>query len=297
MCAPSRHFARPCHPAPPAPPAQSIACALLATLLMLCGCGSPNDSSRPTDAAGSALIVFATASSTDVMREAGRRFEASTGTRVQFNFAASSTLAQQIRSGAPADIFLSASVEWMDHVERSGGLTAGSRIDLLGNRLVLIAPVGDEFGGEFGGVFEVDISAEIDVAAHLPGVQRIAMGDPAHVPAGRYARSALETLGWWSAWEPRIIPTVDTRAALRLVEIGEVDAGVVFATDAARSQRVSIIAAFPPGTHEPIVYPAAICAGAHPQAAAFLLFLQQDAMIEFFEQAGFTVLTARANRP
>ena len=198
-------------------------------LVALSGCGRSQDGDPPTE-----VVVFAAASTEDVLREAGRRFEVATGTRVRFNFAASSTLAQQIRAGARADVFLSASVEWMDEAERSGDIISGSRIDLLGNSLVLIAPVGS--------AFEIDISPEFDFPARLPEVRRIAMGDPAHVPAGRYAKSALKSLGWWDALERLIIPAVDVRAALRLVEIGEVDAGVVYASDAAQSNRAVIIA-------------------------------------------------------
>lgn len=277
MRTPRSILARSCHPA------TSVGGIVLATLLVLSGCGSSNERDHLSESDSAAIIVFAAASTTDVIREAGKRFEQTTGTRVQFNFAASSTLAQQIKSGAPADIYLSASVEWMDDLEQSGGLTAGSRFNLLGNQLVLVAPIGSEF--------EIDISPSVDVAAQLSGVRRIAMGDPAHVPAGRYARAALESLGWWTSWEPLIIPAVDVRAALRLVEIGEVDAGVVYSTDAAQSQRVAIVAAFPRETHEPIVYPAALCAGASPRAEAFLAFLQQDEMIEFFERSGFIVFT------
>lgn len=253
---------------------HGLRCVMLAMLVAVSGCGRSQDGDPATE-----VVVFAAASTTDVMREAGRKFEDATGTKVLFNFAASSTLAQQIRSGARADVFLSASAEWMDEAERNSDIISGSRIDLLGNSLVLIAPVGN--------AFEIDMAPAFDFPARLPEVRRIAMGDPAHVPAGRYAKAALESLGWWDAMERLIIPAVDVRAALRLVEIGEVDAGVVYASDAAQSNRVVIIAAFPPETHEPIVYPAALCRGAGPDAEAFLAFLRHDAMTQVFEQAGF----------
>ena len=258
---------------------------LFAIAMVLSGCGSGHESDLSGQPGSAPVTVFAAASTTDVMREAGRRFEEATGTKVRFNFAASSTLAQQIAFGAKADLFLSASAEWMDEVERSGEVVAGSRVNLLGNALVMIAPIDSPF--------EIDMSPDFEFAAKLPAVRRIAMGDPAHVPAGRYARVAFTSLGWWDGLQRLIISTVDVRAALRLVELGEADAGVVYATDAAQSDRIVIIAAFPRETHDTIVYPAALCAGAGPGAEAFLHFLRQDDMADLFGRAGFTVFNEK----
>lgn len=231
------------------------------------------------------IIVFAAASATDVMREAGRRFEeACDGVTVMFSFDSSSSLARQIRAGAPAEVFLSADERWMDDVEAAGALRAGSRSALLGNTLVLIAPSG-------GPRVNVEMSRDFPLVASNPHVKRFALGDPAHVPAGRYARHALESLGWWGALQPLLIPAQDVRAALRLVEMGEADAGIVYATDAASSQKVTVVGEFPGDAHEPIRYPVALCHLASENAAEFLRFLRSPEMGEVFQDAGFRVLS------
>lgn len=248
------------------------------------GCEQRPASTAPeTEATTPARItVFAAASTTDVMREAGRRYEAATGTNVVFSFDSSSNLARQIKAGAPADVFISADERWMDDVVDAGEIREGTRTSLLGNDLVLIAPVGKGF--------EVSMTKEFDFTAALPEVKRIAVGDPAHVPAGRYARQALEALAWWNALEPLLISAQDVRAALRLVELGETDAGIVYSTDAKQSERVIVIAAFPTETHEPVRYPVALCRDAVAGAEGFIAFLRSAEMIEVFEQAGFRVL-------
>ncbi len=235
------------------------------------------------------LIVFAAASTTDVMREAGRRFQAATGSDVTFSFDASSGLARQIKARAAADVFLSADKRWMDDVAAAGAIRPETREDLLANELVLIAPVERPF--------VVEMDRTFDFARELPGVKRIAVGDPAHVPAGRYARQALESLGWWEHVRPRLLQALDVRAALRLVELGEADAGVVYATDARATKKAVVVAAFPPETHEPIHYPIAICTGGSAPAAAadFVRFLRRPEVIEVFERAGFRVLGAGAS--
>lgn len=260
---------------------------MLALVLVVAGC-DPNSAARTSQPATTGqLTVFAAASTTDVMREAGRRFDAKTGTRVVFSFDSSSNLARQIKAGAPADVFLSADEAWMDDVASAGAIQAGTRDDLLGNRLVFIAPAGEGF--------DVTLSKELDPAESLSGLRRIAVGDPSHVPAGRYAREALQSLGWWSVLEPRLLPAQDVRAALRLVELGEADAGIVYATDAAPSDRVVVVAEFPADTHRPIRYPVAVCRDADPVAAEFVEFLRSDEMKRVFERAGFQVL-AREKR-
>lgn len=249
---------------------------------LLAPLGCERHGSSAVNSGATRITVFAAASTTDVLQEAGRRFKAATRTEVTFSFDASSNLARQIKAGAPADLFISADEKWMDDVAAAGGIRPATREDLLGNELVLIAPAGKRF--------EVKMARDFDFAAALPQVQRIAVGDPSHVPAGRYARQALEALGWWTGLERRLIPAQDVRAALRLIEMGEADAGIVYATDARQSDKVAVVAAFPTDTHEPVRYPIALCTNAGEPAAAFQRFLRSPEMTTVFEKAGFRVL-------
>lgn len=243
----------------------------------------PTPDSKPSERrSADKITIFAAASTTDVMIEAGRRFESATMIELVFSFDSTSNLARQIKAGAPADVFLSADERWMDDVESAGFIRSDTRRELLSNQLVLVAPVGRRF--------EVTMTPDFDFAERLPDIQRIAVGDPAHVPAGRYARQALESLGWWSACRDRLVPALDVRAALKLVELGEVDAGIVYVTDTRQSQRVDLVAAFPQKTHDPIRYSTAMCKGGSPEAARFLTFLGTEEMRNVFERAGFLVL-------
>jgi len=234
------------------------------------------------------LTVFAAASTIDVMQEAGRRFEASTGTKVAFSFDSSSNLARQIKAGAPVDVFISADEKWMDDVASAGELQTSTRQDLLGNQLVLIAPAGKGF--------EMRMTKDFAFATSLPQIRRIAVGDPSHVPAGRYARQALESLGWWNSLQESLVPTQDVRAALKLVEIGEADAGIVYTTDSKQSDKVRVVATFPSETHDPIRYPVAVCKDGSPVAIEYLRFLRTIEMKQVFEQAGFVVLPPSGDR-
>lgn len=257
----------------------------LALTLIAAVCSGGCDSRSPGATSPETLTVFAAASTTDVMREVGRRFTAASGVEVRFSFNSSSTLARQIKAGSPTDVFLSADQKWMDDVAAAGALVATSRQDLLENRLVLIAPTKQPFAAE--------LSPQFDFTARLPHVKRVATGDPSHVPAGRYAQQALESLGWWPAFKPLIVPAQDVRAALRLVELGEADAGIVYATDVAHSDHVTIVATFPPDLHAPITYPIAHCRPSKA-GAEFVAFLRRPEAIEVFEKAGFRVLPAQA---
>ena len=260
----------------------TFAAVLITLSLGLAGCErelSPRDSAQVT--------VFAAVSASDVMREAGKRFEAQKGIKVVCSFDSSSALAQQIKAGSPADVFLSADQKWMDDVAAAGVIRKESRQDLLGNTLVLIAPADRKF--------EAQVSKEFDFVTQLPEVERIAVGDPAHVPAGRYARQALERIGWWRPLEARMVTTNDVRAAVRLVEIGEADAGIVYATDARQSDKVAVVAAIPIEFHDPIRYPIALCNDSQ-SAADFIQFLRSAEMIAVFEQAGFEVISATEER-
>ncbi len=223
-------------------------------------------------------LVFAAASMTDAVTEIADAFAAATGIRVRLSFAASSALARQIQSGAPAAIFVSANRAWMDHVEASGLIEPASRADVAGNRLALIAPT------------ESDLPAEVAATPDLAGLLgdgRLAMGDPDHVPAGLYARQALEALGQWPAIAPRLARTGDVRGALALVARGEAPLGIVYATDAAISERVRVVALLPADSHPPIAYPAALVGDAGDDARAFLAFLRGAQAQAIFRARGF----------
>lgn len=223
------------------------------------------------------IRVFAAASTTEVLSRLAEKYQRQAGVRVQCNFAASSTLARQIEAGAPADLFLSANPEWMDRLERSGKLEEDTRRDLLGNSLVLIAPAGRGF--------TVEMKPQVPFGKAFDG--RLALGDPDHVPAGRYAREALEFLGWWNAVGDRLIPAMDVRDALRIVALGEAGAGIVYATDASSTNKVVVIGTFPGESHAAIRYPVARIKGTSNKAEGFMDFLFSDAAAEVFESFGF----------
>jgi molybdate transport system substrate-binding protein len=244
---------------------------------LITACGNAS-TERDRDANG--VLVFAAASTADVLGRIAKAYEVDTGVNVECSFAASSTLSRQIEAGAPADIYLSADPQWMDRLEKLELIRPESRRDLLANTLVLITPRENRF--------EVFMESDFRFANAFEG--RLALGDPSHVPAGRYARQALESLGWWNALQKRMIPALDVRDALRLVALGEAAAGIVYATDAAGSDRVSVIGAFPAETYEPIRYPVAICKDASPDAAAFADYLFGEEATSIFQSAGFTLL-------
>lgn len=216
-------------------------------------------------------VVLAAASVQEALEEVGEAWTAEGHTAPALSFAASSALARQVEQGAPADLFLSADQEWMDRLAAQNLLRVGTRIDLLGNRLVLV--------GRRGGA--VRALAEL-------GDARLALADPAMVPAGKYARAALEHGGQWQAVAGRIAPAENVRAALALVERGEAPLGIVYATDAQASNAVEVLASFPARSHPPIRYPAAILAGStHADAAGFLAFLTSDKARAIFAAHGF----------
>lgn len=240
-------------------------------------------SSSLLGADGRSVTVFAAASTTNAITDVAKLFSEKGLGRVVTSFAASSTLARQIENGAPANIFLSADEPWMNYLEERNLLEKGSRSDLLGNKLVLIVPAGSSVG-------TVDIGPGVDLLK-LVGDGRLATGDPDHVPVGTYAKAALMNLGVWTGIENRIARCATVRAALVLVERGEVPAGIVFATDAAVTPKVRVVGTFPSGTHPRIVYPVALVAGkATSHARHFLDFLKAPASKAVFEKYGFSVL-------
>jgi molybdate transport system substrate-binding protein len=225
--------------------------------------------------------VLAAASLTDAMEAVGAEYFATTGERVRFSFASSSTLARQVEAGAPAAIFVSANGEWMDYLALRGLIEAETRAAPIGNSLVLVAPADSP-------LTEVNVDSSLDLAALLGPDGRLAVGDPAHVPAGQYAEAALKALGLWDAAEPRLAPALDVRAALALVERGETPMGVVYATDAGASAGVKVVGVFPAASHPPVTYPFAILAGARtPAAERFLAYATGEPGLAVFERYGF----------
>ncbi len=225
------------------------------------------------------VLVFAAASLKTALDDVARQWRAKTGTGPTVAYAASSTLARQILRGAPADIFVSANRKWMDALERDGLIRRETRRDLLGNRLVLVA--------HGGGRAPIPIG---DLPARLDG-GRLAMALVDAVPAGIYGRQALTALGIWNRVAPLVVQADNVRAALAFVARGEAPFGIVYATDAAVSDRVSAVAAFPAASHRPIVYPAALAARrANRKAEAFYAHLFSEAARPLFERQGFTAV-------
>ncbi len=226
--------------------------------------------------------VFAAASTTNALQEIITAFNETGHGTVVPSFASSSTLAKQIEQGAPAGVFLSANVKWMDYLADKDMVVTGSRVDLLGNRLALIAPLDTGLAVEA-------ISAETPLADMLDG-GRLSLGDPEHVPAGIYAKKALETLGLWDSVASMVAPGSDVRAALALVERGEAPLGIVYSTDAAVTDQVTTLGLFPADSHPAITYPVALIAGQdNDTAKAFLTFLQGTEAAAVFERYGFQV--------
>jgi molybdate transport system substrate-binding protein len=238
--------------------------------------------SLPTARAEEPVRVFAAASLTDALNEVGSRWEKAGHPPPGLAFAASSALARQIEHGAPADLFASADPAWMDYLESRGKLDAPSRVSFLGNGLVLVAPRGR--------AFTVKMEKGFDAAAAFEG--KLCTGEPGVVPVGKYAREALESLGWWASLQGRVVGTDDVRSALAFVERGECAAGIVYATDATATSKVEVVGTFPAGTHKPIVYPFALVRGARPEAARFLEYLRESREVAaLFEARGFKLLT------
>ncbi|HVW73019.1 MAG TPA: molybdate ABC transporter substrate-binding protein [Rhizomicrobium sp.] len=229
---------------------------------------------RPT------VTVFAAASLTDVMKDVAGVYQARTGVSVTLSFDASSILARQIDNGAQADIFMSADEDWMDYLQKDNRIIPGTRRNLLGNRLVLVA---DSDPGPIP-----KIAPHFDLAGAL-GDNKLAMADPASVPAGKYGKAALTALGVWDSVAPKVAQAESVRVALEYVARGEAPFGIVYATDA-RLAPVKVVGVFPENTHPPILYPVALTRTASPAARAFLAFLSGKQARAIFEKAGFTTL-------
>ena len=226
------------------------------------------------------ITVFAAASLTDTMKAIADAYKARTGTTVTLSFGGSNTLAQQIDQGANADIFMSADPQWMDFVAKDNRIDPGSRRNLLGNRLVLI-------GGSQAK--PITIAPKFDLAGALGG-GRLAMADPAAVPAGIYGKAALTSLGVWDSVADKIAPADNVRAAMQFVSRGEAPYGIVYETDSKVDPGVHIVATFPENSHPPILYPVALTKTASPAARDFLAYLSGPDAKAIFEKAGFTIL-------
>jgi molybdate transport system substrate-binding protein len=236
----------------------------------------------PAAARAAEVTVFAAASLTNAMQALAQEWQASGRGAVRLSFAASSTLARQIEQGAAADIFASADEAWMDYLAARDLIVKASRTSALGNALVLIAPAASAQA-------PVEIGRGLDLAALLGPQGRIAVGDPAHVPAGRYAREALTSLGLWGVAEARLARADTVRAALLFVERGEAPLGIVYRTDAAISPGVRVIGTFPPESHTPVSYPFALTRrGDRTEARAFLAFLTGAEAASVWRRFGFT---------
>lgn len=228
------------------------------------------------------VTVFAAASLKNALDDVNAAFLKASGVKVVASYAASSALAKQIEQGAPADVFISADLAWMDYLAQKKAVKDDTRVSLLGNRLVLIAPKDSK-------IDKVDIGPGFDLAK-LIGDGRITTGEVTSVPVGKYAKGALEKLGIWVSVEKKFAMADNVRAALALVSRGEAVLGIVYETDAKVDPGVKIVGAFPADLHPAIVYPAAATVNAKPETAAYLNFLRSGASKTVFEKYGFTFL-------
>lgn len=232
------------------------------------------------------LTVFAAASLKESLDEAAAAYEKASAQPVRVSYAASSALARQIEQGAPADVFVSADLEWMDYLQQRKLIDAATRRNLLGNTLVLVAPTR-------GDTTAVKLHSGVDLLPRLGANGRIALALTASVPAGKYAKASFVSLGIWDVLQPRVAEAESVRAALMLVARGEAPLGVVYASDAQAEPKVRVVGTFPESSHPPIVYPVArIAASRNAGAAAFVRWLATPAAAAIFRNRGFNVLKA-----
>ena len=234
----------------------------------------------PAAASPDDIVISASASLTDALKEIGRTYQSKSKNRVTFVFASSSTLARQIEAGAPADVFFSADVQTMDALERNGRLEPGTRKQLLSNQLVIIVPADKP----------TVVNSPEDLLDRR--VRRIALAEPSSVPAGVYSKTYLESLGLWDKIKPKVVPVLDVRATLASVESGNVEAGFVYKTDTASSKRVKTVFEVPIGKGPKIIYPVAILKESKSKAAAkeFLNVMVSRSGVDVFKRYGFVVL-------
>ena len=227
------------------------------------------------------ITVFAAASLTNAMQDIATQYQKEKGVQVVSSFASSSTLARQIEQGAPADLFISADQQWMDYSISKQQMVENTRYTLLGNELVLVAAKDSKMAN-------VEINDQTPWAKLL-GDSRLAVGDPDHVPAGIYAKEALQKLGAWSTLEPKLARASDVRGALALVEREEAPLGIVYGSDAIASKKVKVVGTFPASSHKPVEYPMAIVKDHEkPEVRAFYNYLKTPAASAIFKHYGFT---------
>ncbi len=236
---------------------------------------------QAADAADKEILVFAAASLKNALDDATKIYQAKTGETVKNSFAASSALAKQIESGAPADIFFSADLDWMDYLQEKNLIDTGSRHTLLGNSLVLIAPKDS--------TVSLTIDKDFPLLEALGPDGKLAMALVETVPAGKYGKAALTYLGVWDAVSPQVVQAENVRAALAFVAVGEANLGIVYATDARAEPAVRVVGTFPEDSHPKIVYPVALTKSASPEARKFLEFLLSAEAAPSFEAQGFTI--------
>lgn len=228
-------------------------------------------------------IVFAAASLKNALDDVAAAYEAKTGKSVAISYAGTSTLAKQIEQGAPADIFFSADMAWMDYAVEHKLVQADTRRTLLGNQIVLVVPKDSTAA--------IRIAPGMDLAGLLGPDGHLAMANVDAVPAGRYGKASLETLGVWKSVANHVVQSQNVRLALAFVARDEAQAGIVYATDAAVEPGVKVIGVFPADSHPPILYPVAMTASStNPDARAFFDFLQSDAALPSYRQQGFTIV-------
>lgn len=242
---------------------------------------------QPAARADGDVVVFAAASLKNALDAVDAAWKAEAGKSATASYAASSALAKQIEEGAPADVFISADLDWMKYLSDKKMIKTDSEVKLLGNRIVLVAPKDS--------AAKIEIAPNFDLAALL-GDGRLAMGDVKAVPAGKYGKAALEKLGVWSSVEGKIAQAENVRAALKLVATGEAPLGIVYQTDATAEPGVKIVGIFPEDSHPPIVYPVGLTADSKSaDAAAYVKYLQSAKAKELFEAQGFTMLAPVAS--
>jgi molybdate transport system substrate-binding protein len=249
---------------------------IFAALFVLAGLAMPASAEDKT------ITVFAAASMKNALDDIDAAYTAKTGVKVTVSYGPSSNLAKQIEQGAPADVFISADTDWMDYAISKKNINESTRVNLLGNTIVLIAPKDSR-------IDNVSIGPGFDLAK-LAGDGKVATGDVKSVPAGKYAKAALEELGSWPAAEPKFAMADSVRAALTLVARSEAALGIVYSTDAKVEPGVKIIGAFPADSHPAIIYPVAATTTAKPEASDYLAFLRSTAAKNIIEKYGFKFL-------
>lgn len=248
---------------------------IIISMLFCCSVGFAIEAHAAND-----VTVYAAASLTNAITDLEKAFEKQTKIEVKTSYAGSSTLAKQIEAGAPADVFISADEQWMNYLQNKKLIVSNQRINLLGNKLVLIAPKNSTIN-------TIKMDKNVDPSTAFQG--KWCTGNTKSVPVGKYGKQALTSLGWWQKLQPKLVETEDVRAALNFVARGECQLGIVYATDAAISKDVKVVGVFPENTHAPIIYPLGLIKN-NPSAVKFYQFLQTKQANTVFKQYGFTVL-------